>query len=122
MRKEVAADPELRNFMRRRRDGRRLTVGTVHALQGDEKPIVILSMVISGKGPGTMQFMNRGRNLLNVAVSRAQRTLVVVGDRARMESEEGHWVRELWRHFVEKEKEGRAMIAKWTELLSLSNW
>lgn len=122
LRKEIAADAELRNFLRRRRDGRRLTVGTVHALQGDEKPIVILSMVISGKGPGTFQFVNRGRNLLNVAVSRAQQTLVVVGDRARIEEEEGHWVRELWRHFVDREKQGRATIAKWTELLSLSNW
>lgn len=122
LRKEIGADQELRNFLRRRRDGRRLTVGTVHALQGDEKPIVILSMVISRQGPGTMQFLNRGRNLLNVAVSRAQRTLVVVGERARMEEEEGVWVRELWRYFLEREKAGRALIAKWTDLLSLSNW
>jgi hypothetical protein len=122
LRKEVGSDQELRTFLRRRRDGRRLTVGTVHALQGDEKPIVLLSTVISDKGPGTMQFINRGKNLLNVAVSRAQRSLIWVGDRGRIEAEEGMWVRELWRHFSEKEKAGRALIAKWTDLLSLSNW
>jgi hypothetical protein len=122
IRGEILADRELKSFLRRRRDGRRLTVGTVHALQGDEKPVVLLSMVISKSGPGSLAFVNRGRNLLNVAVSRAQKTLVVVGDRARIEEEQGVWVRELWRHIRERERAGRAIVSKWTDLLSLSNW
>jgi len=60
---------------------RRLVVGTAHALQGDERDLVLFSPVLSaGANPGTARWVETNRNLVNVAVSRAKRALVVVGD------------------------------------------
>jgi len=56
-----------------------LTVGTVHALQGAERPIVIFSPVYdSSKESG--YFFDNGINMLNVAVSRAKDSFLVFGD------------------------------------------
>lgn len=56
-----------------------LTVGTVHALQGAERPIVIFSPVYdSSKESG--YFFDKGINMLNVAVSRAKDSFLVFGD------------------------------------------
>lgn len=54
-------------------------VGTVHALQGAERPFVIFSSVYTShdKGP---YFFDRGPNMLNVAVSRAKDSFIVIGD------------------------------------------
>lgn len=55
-------------------------VGTVHALQGAEKPIIIFSPVYTlDQKPGTM-FFDRTVNMLNVAVSRAEESFLVFGD------------------------------------------
>jgi hypothetical protein len=54
-------------------------VGTVHALQGAERPVIIFSPVyaIQDSGP---YFFDRGPNMLNVAVSRAKDSFIVIGD------------------------------------------
>jgi AAA domain len=56
-----------------------LTVGTVHALQGAERPIVIFSPVYDSSQRQTF-FLDRQPNLLNVAVSRARDSFLVFGD------------------------------------------
>jgi hypothetical protein len=57
-----------------------LTVGTVHALQGAERPIVLFSPVVS-YGPGTGRALfDKTSNMLNVAVSRAKDSFLVFGD------------------------------------------
>ncbi|KAF2078767.1 DEAD/DEAH box helicase [Flavobacterium sharifuzzamanii] len=56
----------------------RLKLGTVHALQGAERPIVLFSMVY-GKGDSGTMFFDRDNkpNMLNVAVSRAKDNFIV---------------------------------------------
>jgi len=55
-----------------------LKLGTVHALQGAERPIVIFSMVYGEGDSGTMFFDRDNKpNMLNVAVSRAKDNFVV---------------------------------------------
>ncbi len=53
-------------------------LGTVHALQGAERPIILFSMVY-GKGDSSTMFFDRGNkpNMLNVAVSRAKDNFIV---------------------------------------------
>lgn len=56
-----------------------ITVGTVHALQGAEKPIVVFSPTYNADTVKGM-FFDRKPNMLNVAVSRAKDSFVVIGD------------------------------------------
>jgi len=59
-----------------------ITVGTAHKFQGDERDIIIFSPGIStGVEDFTLGWVENTKQLLNVAVSRAKSTLVVVGDR-----------------------------------------
>jgi hypothetical protein len=62
---------ELSNYM---------TVGTVHALQGAEKPIILFSPTDSD--PNKPLFMNYGgkNNMLNVALTRAKHSFLVFGN------------------------------------------
>ncbi len=55
-----------------------LKIGTVHALQGAERHIIIFSMVY-GKGDSATMFFDRDNkpNMLNVAVSRAKDNFIV---------------------------------------------
>ena len=54
--------------------------GTAHRLQGDERDAVILSSVLSpGMSKSGARWLEKERNLLNVAVSRARRALIVLG-------------------------------------------
>lgn len=54
--------------------------GTAHRLQGEERDIVIFSSALTPNMPaGAAGWIEQERNLLNVAVSRARRTLVVIG-------------------------------------------
>jgi hypothetical protein len=55
-----------------------MTVGTVHALQGAERLIVIFSPVYSKHANG--EFIDRSPSMLNVAVSRAKDSFLVFGD------------------------------------------
>ncbi|MFC5977511.1 AAA domain-containing protein [Flavobacterium salmonis] len=55
-----------------------MQLGTVHALQGAERPIILFSMVY-GKGDSATMFFDRDNkpNMLNVAVSRAKNNFIV---------------------------------------------
>ncbi|WP_456459197.1 AAA domain-containing protein [Reichenbachiella sp.] len=61
-------------------DTRKLTVGTVHALQGAERAIIIFSSVYASNESGRSFFFDRGVNMLNVAVSRAKDSFMLFGD------------------------------------------
>lgn len=53
-------------------------IGTVHALQGAERPIVLFSMVYGDEDKGTLFFDRDNKpNMLNVAVSRAKDNFIV---------------------------------------------
>lgn len=56
-----------------------ITVGTVHALQGAERPLVIFSPTCTARDPREF-FFDRGVQMLNVAVSRAKDSFLVFGD------------------------------------------
>ena len=54
--------------------------GTAHRLQGDERDAIVLSPVLAPQmSKSGVRWIEKERNLLNVAVSRARRALVVVG-------------------------------------------
>ncbi|MEW6738178.1 MAG: AAA domain-containing protein, partial [Acidobacteriota bacterium] len=57
-----------------------LTVGTVHALQGAERNIVIFSPVYDRTQNKTKYFFDDDKHMLNVAVSRAKDSFLVFGD------------------------------------------
>ncbi len=57
------------------------SVGTVHTFQGKERETVILAL--GGASDGAIGWACGTPNILNVAVTRAQHRLYVVGDRAR---------------------------------------
>jgi hypothetical protein len=60
--------------------GHGITVGTVHALQGAERRVVIFSPTYGlGTEPGST-FIDRSRSMLNVAISRAQDAFLVFGN------------------------------------------
>jgi hypothetical protein len=62
-----------------------LVIGTVHALQGAEKPVVLFSLVQTAATNTHGLMADRdGGNLMNVAVSRAQDAFVVFADRATL--------------------------------------
>lgn len=62
-----------------RKDGR-LTIGTVHALQGAERAIVLFSPTYGENFSGGA-FFDQTPNMLNVAVSRARDSFIVIGNR-----------------------------------------
>lgn len=65
----------------------KITVGTVHALQGAERPIILFSSVYS---PGdSLSFMNDEVNMLNVAVSRAKDSFLVFGNMEIFKQKDG---------------------------------
>ena len=60
-----------------------LGVGTAHRFQGDERDVMILSPVVADGLPvHTIAWIVGTPNLLNVAITRARSTLIVVGDEA----------------------------------------
>lgn len=76
-----------------------ITVGTVHALQGAEFPVVIFSPVYSKHEDGP--FIDRSPSMLNVAVSRAKDSFLLFGDMDLLESIQGSEPRgKLARHLL----------------------
>lgn len=61
-----------------------IIVDTVHRFQGDEKDIMIYSLVVTDNSPDSkIRWIDRkSPNLVNVAVTRARRQLVIVGNRS----------------------------------------
>ncbi len=58
-----------------------ITCGTIHAFQGDEKDIIILSSAITKDTHcKTYNWMQNNTELINVATSRAKDKLIVLGD------------------------------------------
>ncbi len=55
-----------------------ITIGTVHALQGAEKPVVLFSGVYTRHADGS--FIDQSSDMLNVAVSRAKDSFILIGD------------------------------------------
>ena len=58
-----------------------MTIGTVHALQGAERAIIVFSPTYGSAPPG-LPFYDQSPNMLNVAVSRARDSFVVIGNLA----------------------------------------
>lgn len=59
-----------------------LTIGTVHALQGAEREIILFSSVYGENDIGLKYFFDAGVNMLNVAVSRAKENFILFGNTA----------------------------------------
>jgi superfamily I DNA and/or RNA helicase len=59
---------------------RRDRIGTVHTFQGKEESIVIFLLGADQDGAGSANWAASKPNLLNVAVTRAQHRIYVVGD------------------------------------------
>ena len=63
------------------RDTDGLVVATAHRFQGDERDVIVFSPVVCDGMPEHLARFAADPNLVNVAVTRARRRLVVVGDR-----------------------------------------
>lgn len=74
-----------------------LTVDTVHALQGDERDVVVFSPVYTHVDEGNY-YMLEDRALLNVAVSRAKESFLVFGDMGVFDRLQGSPVGQLAQH------------------------
>lgn len=61
-------------------DVRKMKTGTIHTLQGAERPIILFSAVYGQNHAGLPFFFDRSVHLLNVAVSRAQDSFLYFGD------------------------------------------
>ena len=62
---------------------RKMTIDTIHSLQGAQRRIVIMSPTVTTKWKldrGRQAFFDRGPNMMNVVVSRAQDAFLVFGD------------------------------------------
>lgn len=63
-----------------------ISVGTVHQFQGDEKDIVIFSPGITEYSrKGSFSWLNENRELVNVAMSRAKKNFILVGNSSAIE-------------------------------------
>lgn len=71
----------IQDWVRNSQFGQQITVGTAHTFQGDEREILLFSTVLApGISDGSLAWLRRTSNLLNVAVTRARTTLIIVGD------------------------------------------
>jgi len=68
----------------------RVLVGTIHTFQGKERDVVVVSPVAApGIHDHTRDWLLRGANLWNVAITRPRARLIVVGDRSFWSSRKG---------------------------------
>lgn len=64
-------------------DIEKITIGTVHRLQGAERPIICFSLV-EGPEQGANSFIDKDTSMMNVAVSRAKRSFVIFANPKRL--------------------------------------
>lgn len=76
----------------------RLTIGTVHALQGAERPIILFSSTYGDNDLGKLYFFDTSVNMLNVGVSRAKEAFIFFGNRANFEGYGSTPSKQLYRH------------------------
>lgn len=77
---ELVAELATARYGRDRLGTAGFTAGTAHKLQGDERDVIVFSSVVApGIPPRSAQWVEKERNLINVAASRARRSLVIVG-------------------------------------------
>ncbi|ARM86276.1 DEAD/DEAH box helicase [Marinobacter salarius] len=57
-----------------------ITVGTVHALQGAEKPVILFGLTYNAIPSKREFFWDHSTSMFNVGVSRAQDSIIVIGD------------------------------------------
>lgn len=64
-----------------------VTIGTVHAFQGDQKDVIIFSTAITNNTyPSTYEWLKNNRELINVAVSRAKNKLIMLGNKEALKN------------------------------------
>lgn len=67
-----------------------IEIGTIHAFQGDEKDIVIISPAIGAQtSEKTFDWVKNNRELINVGTTRAKEKLLVVGDMKAIKKHSG---------------------------------
>ena len=77
--KALERDAELRNHLELHN---KILIDTVHKFQGDERDVIVFSLVVSvGTKPQSLMFLKSTGNLFNVAITRARALLVAVGDK-----------------------------------------
>ena len=60
--------------------------GTVHSFQGDEKDVILFSLALTDKThPQTYNWLKNNKELVNVAVSRAKKQLIILSDTKELE-------------------------------------
>jgi DNA topoisomerase IA len=64
-------------------DLKKVTIGTVHRLQGAEFPVVVFSLV-EGPRHGARSFIDQDRRMFNVAVSRAKASFLIFANPTRL--------------------------------------
>jgi superfamily I DNA and/or RNA helicase len=69
----------------RMKDFKDLALGTIHTFQGEEKDIIILSCVCGNAKEFQNSILLSDKRLINVAVSRARKHLIVVGNKEAIE-------------------------------------
>ena len=86
----------------------RFVSGTAHRLQGSERDAIVFVSTLAPNMPSTSAgWVEQERNLINVAVSRARRVLVVIGH-PETKSGEGSTLTSLREHILGIEREGCA--------------
>lgn len=86
----------------------RLIVDTADGFQGDERDLILFSLVGGdGMPDGSLGFLRAGPNRFNVAVSRARQALHVLGDSQWAEGCGIHFISDLLRRCREKPPQGR---------------
>jgi len=81
--------------------GEKIIADTSHRFQGDEKKLMVFSLVIGPSMPkSTVKWIQEGKskNLINVAITRAKEELIIIGNRSEIDkrggllSDLGDWV------------------------------
>jgi hypothetical protein len=85
------------------RDGDGLVINTVHALQGDERDVILFSPVYTQDERGSRPMLE-DRALLNVAVSRARESFLVFGDMGVFDVRAGTPSGLLGRHLMARQE------------------